>query len=79
MYKTGLFAEQNLFVDTPPCTDCQRSHSVRCAHCGQFVCNKHQRKIQGYFPPERVTVCEECEQALAYYNREVVNPLYPVA
>jgi hypothetical protein len=79
MYKTELFLEQNLSKDTLSCTDCEDSRSTVCANCEKFVCNKHQRKVRRYFPPGRVIVCEECAQALEYYSREVVNPLYPVA
>ena len=50
MYKPGTFMEQNMIVIE--CSDCKESRSTICAICKDFVCNRHQKKMQGYVVPE---------------------------
>lgn len=80
MHESVAFGKQHLPIDTdtPVCPDCQKSRSTICAICKNFVCHKHQRKVQGYLPQASVILCVECADAFLHYCREFVSPRYAI-
>jgi len=53
----------------PQCYTCRTQATTKCQRCGEPSCVTHLYSVAGAFMLTRMTVCDNCQSAIRFWNR----------